>query len=342
MTYKRANGTGSVYKISGKRKKPWIAVVTAGWDLDGDNAKQKKHLIGTFKTRNEALIALSEYNRLPYDTDNANMTLAEIYDYWRTHCQTLTPSTMQKYQSAYNSVSQLHDVIYRNIIASQVSDILIKMTYDNQNRVVALFKRLDKEAIILDIPIKNIHISLTTLKKPVRAEKHIFTEKEIDTLWEHSDDWRCQIVLILIYMGWRRLEFETLKKEKTDLENWTITGGMKTAAGTNRIVPIHHRIKPFIQRLYDEAPDGGTLFQLKGKQVSYMYTYRHFYDVMKELDMDHHIHETRHTFRTRLYNAKVETLIIDKLCGHVSGSTGDIVYTHLTTEQLSDAIKKLR
>ena len=31
---KLANGMGSVYKLSGRRRKPWVARKTKGWDID--------------------------------------------------------------------------------------------------------------------------------------------------------------------------------------------------------------------------------------------------------------------------------------------------------------------
>ena len=343
MTYKRANGTGSVYKLSGRRQRPWIAIVTSGWSLDdAGNAKQQKHILGTYRTRNEGLIALAEYNKNPYLTDHANMTLKEVYEYWLEHCQNRAETTMHGYKTAFNSIHDLHDKIYRTIIAADVEQILQEKSYDNQKRIIGLFKQLDKTAVKLDIPIKNIHMNTDLKKEPTRREKHIFTEDEIDVLWKNSDDPRVQIILIYIYMGWRKTEFEIIKKASVDLDNWTIKGGMKTNAGKNRTVPIHTRIRPFIQSLYEQAPDNGFLYQVNGKQVSDMRIFRLFNAVMDELKMKHSCHEARHTFRTRLFNAGVNTLIIDKLCGHISGSTGDTVYTHISVEQLSEAIKKLR
>lgn len=343
MTYKRANGTGSVYKLSGRRRKPWVACVTSGWSLDDSgNTKQHKYIIGTYKTRNEGLIALAEYNKNPYLTDHANMTLKDIYDYWLETCQNLTKNTIHGYKTAINYVAELHNKVYRTIIAADLDRIFCNKSYDNQTRILALFRQLDKTAVKLDIPIKNIHLSTTIKKKPERQEKKVFTEDEIDSLWSKADDPDVQIVLIYIYMGWRKTEFEDIKKAKVDIENWVIRAGGKTIAGKNRLVPIHSRIRPFVKSLYDNAPDDGTLYHIDGKHVSNMRINRLFLKTMKKLGMKHTCHDCRHTFRTRLFNAGVHQLIIDKLCGHVNGSTGDIVYTHLTAEQLSEAIEKLR
>ena len=50
---KLANGMGSVYKLSGRRRKPWVARKTKGWDIDEKTGKTKQlyMTIGYFPTR---------------------------------------------------------------------------------------------------------------------------------------------------------------------------------------------------------------------------------------------------------------------------------------------------
>lgn len=64
---KRANGDGSVYKIGGKRRKPFGARVTIGWQLDPETGRSKQiyQSIGTFATRVEAETALNNYLQTP-------------------------------------------------------------------------------------------------------------------------------------------------------------------------------------------------------------------------------------------------------------------------------------
>lgn len=54
---KLPNGYGSVYKLSGNRRKPWVAAKTFGWILDEEKgtAKQVQRPIGYFPTKSEAL-----------------------------------------------------------------------------------------------------------------------------------------------------------------------------------------------------------------------------------------------------------------------------------------------
>lgn len=77
---KLPNGYGSVTKLSGNRRKPYLARVTLGWVINEETGKavQNRVPIGTFKTKKDALQALAEYGANPYDIQNDNMTLAEF------------------------------------------------------------------------------------------------------------------------------------------------------------------------------------------------------------------------------------------------------------------------
>ena len=74
---KNANGEGSVYKLKGKRRKPWVAVVTAGYDELG---KQKRKVLGTFITKKEAQLELIRYLDNPMLF--SGKTFKDVVDLW--------------------------------------------------------------------------------------------------------------------------------------------------------------------------------------------------------------------------------------------------------------------
>jgi len=82
---KRFNGQGTVYKLSGRRRRPWIAQVTVGWDVvDGKKLKRIPLTLGYYELETDALDALDRY-RLSIENPsvkNASMTLQEVYDIW--------------------------------------------------------------------------------------------------------------------------------------------------------------------------------------------------------------------------------------------------------------------
>ena len=81
---KMPNGFGSVYKLSGKRRHPWVASKTFGWEIDINtgNAKQIQKAIGYYATRQEAMTALVNFNTNPYDIDAERITFADVYEKW--------------------------------------------------------------------------------------------------------------------------------------------------------------------------------------------------------------------------------------------------------------------
>lgn len=42
---RNANGFGSVYKLSGKRRKPWIARKTKGWAIDENQERLSSYML---------------------------------------------------------------------------------------------------------------------------------------------------------------------------------------------------------------------------------------------------------------------------------------------------------
>ena len=56
----------------------------------------------------------------------------------------------------------------------------------------------------------------------------------------------------MIYSGFRIGELLELETKNIDLINMTMTGGLKTEAGKNRLVPIHPKIFPLIEKRYNK------------------------------------------------------------------------------------------
>ena len=66
---KRANGTGTVYKLSGRRRRPWVAA-------------KNKVIIGYYERITDALEALEKlYGRGL--SERYNMTFAEVFEVWQ-------------------------------------------------------------------------------------------------------------------------------------------------------------------------------------------------------------------------------------------------------------------
>ena len=141
---------------------------------------------------------------------------------------------------------------------------------------------------------------------------HEITER----LWEHQAEPWVDSVLIFLYSGWRISELLALAPDDVDLEARTMKGGTKNAAGKNRIVPIHSKIRPLVEaRLADAGP---RLISLHGKSMTETTSRKFWCRIMKQLDMNHVPHECRHTFESRLDAARRNRHCIDLLMDHTS------------------------
>ncbi len=197
---------------------------------------------------------------------------------------------------------------------------------------------LDKFALELDIVTRQYSSLLTTAAAPPTSRTP-FTPDEVSRLWEHQAKPWVDSVLIFLYSGWRISELLALAPDDVDLEARTMKGGTKNAAGKNRIVPIHSKIRPLVEaRLADAGP---RLISLHGKSMTET-TYRKFWcRIMKQLDMNHVPHECRHTFESRLDAACGNRRCIDLLMGHTSRDVGNRVYNHKTISELQKTIELL-
>lgn len=96
---KRSNGLGSVYRLSGKRRNPWAAAITMGWDPAG---KQVRRIIGYYPDRPSAEQAIAQY-RCGAIGEYADVTLAELYEMYK-HDRAFTElsrQTQDNYEAVY-------------------------------------------------------------------------------------------------------------------------------------------------------------------------------------------------------------------------------------------------
>ena len=323
---KNPNGYGTVTKLSGNRRKPWII-------KEGSSGKQKP--IGYAATREEALMLLAQYNKSPWDIETDKITLQELYDLWlEKRAVKLGTSNRSSLKSAYKHCSNLSKLRYNQIKSYQMQDTIDSCGcgYSTQGAIKNLWGHLDRFAMELDIVQKCCSELLTSDPIP-ETTKEIFTDEEVERLWENQSFPWADSVLFFLYTGFRISEMIDLKVANIDLQAQTMIGGTKTAAGKNRLIPIHSKISSIVQKRFEQSKSG-YLFEYEGKHLNQT-QYREFWAVIMEaLKMDHTPHECCHTFRSRLDSAGANKVCIDRLMGHKSKGTGERVYTHKNIEEL--------
>lgn len=323
---KNPNGYGTVTKLSGNRRKPWIV-------KEGISGRQKP--IGYTATKEEGMILLAQYNNDPWDIEADKITLQELFDLWEEKRAVKSgTSNRSSLKSAYKHCSKLGKVKYKQIKSYQMQDCIDSCGcgYSTQGAIKNLWGHLDRFALELDIISKRCSDLLTSDPIP-ETTKEIFTDEEVSRLWENQNFPWVDSVLFFLYTGFRISEMIDLRTETVNLQEWTLTGGTKTAAGKNRLIPIHSKIQSIVQKRFEQSKSG-YLFEYNGKKLNQT-QYREFWAaIMEALKMDHTPHECRHTFRSRLDSAGANKVCIDRLMGHKSKGTGERVYTHKNIEEL--------
>lgn len=338
MGKRNPNGYGCVTKLSGHRSRPWCVKVTI-YDEQG-HAKQTP--IGYAETEAQGNILLAEYNNNPWDINREKVTLAVLYQRWsQIKLPKLGKSNAQSLKAAYKHCSKYYGVKYRSLKSYQMQDCIDNCgcAYSTQWAIKNLFGHLDRFAFEIDL-IDKMYSQITTAPPIPDTTREPFTQEETDALWRIKDDPWVNTVLIYIYTGFRLQELLGMKTEQVNIKEWYFEGGIKTAAGKCRIVPIHERIRPFVKVLVDER--NNYLFTYQGKKFSQANYYKCWDDVMQKIGADRTPHEARHTFETRLDNAGGNRKCIDMLMGHKSKDVGNRVYNHKTIQQLRDTIALLK
>ena len=305
----RPNGNGSITKVKGARRKPYKVTITIGWK--NDSGKQIKKCIGYYATAKEAEKVLVDFNINPFNLDLASLTFQDIYERWsKTKYKNVSSSSIVGYSSAYNAVSKIHNMKFKDIKAIHLQEAMDESNkgYPTKRKIKYLYSQLFAYAMSNDIVFKDYSPFINIGKKEKESERIPFTEKEISKLWEYENK----------------------------------TGGIKTEAGKNRLVPIHPKILPLIEKRYNESNEL-FIVNAKGKEMKYSNYYREkFLPIMENLNMKHRPHDCRHTFATLLSNANANSTAIKKMIGHESFITTEKIYTHKDIEELRKNIELIK
>jgi len=344
------NGYGSVVTLSGKRRKKYEVRVNTRMD---ERNYPTFDVLGRFEDRATAMMALAEYNKSPYDINSSKLTFSEVYEMWfdwkyLKSNKKYSDSTIRCSKGAYDKCKVLHKMKINDITSDDMQNIIddYSLSHAYMEHIKNLFRQVFKYAMKYNI-VKKDYSEYIEITKEEDDECGVpFTKEDIATLWKNVDKIPyCDTVLILIYTGWRITEFMELETSNIDMENCTMTGGIKTDAGKKRIVPIHSGIKDIFMRYYNES----NKFYLKSDfkenyHMSKPTYYGIFKNVLKECGiMDKHTpHDCRHTFTSLLDTAGANDVCIDRLVGHASKTLTKRTYTHKDIEELREAVELIK
>lgn len=358
------NGFGNVSKLSGKRRNPWRARKTTGWEIDPvtQRAKQLYVTIGYYPTRQAALQALSEYNTNPYDIDAAKVTFAEIYEKWaEKKYEDIATSNRNGYKASFKQCEAIYKTRFADLKLSHLQAIMdsCQKSYALRRKLKTLFNQLFDYAVMHEVIPKDKHIVeyVDIGKEEEKSDMHYrFSPSEVETMWRWSANEYVQVILMMIYSGVRPGELFNTKCEDVNLEEkyFSILKG-KNANATRR-VPIHDRTLPFFRHWMSKGNEY-LVTNLSGRGFNFStshwgYTKSYWIPILRDMGIleyknesgeivEHLPHDTRHTFTSMWADKHLDEAMRRKIQGHSGKGMGEIVYTHFEMAKLLEEINKL-
>lgn len=331
------NGFGSVVKLSGHRRRPYAARMSASHTANGRNTPRA---IGYYATYQEAFEALVAFNKRPFDL-NKQQTFADVYGLMIKRKEDapggMSASVRAGHAAAFARCAPFHDIPLIDIKAPTLQQFMDDMTndigYGTLQNIRLLWLQMWKIAEEYDIVPRNVAKFVRINKQSDVKHSETFTPEEVRLLWSQADDIRAARLLVMIYTGFRVSEFAVIEY---DSANGVFKGGIKTAYGRRRVVPIHSAIMPLVARLKAEK----RLFD----ETSYKIR-REFKGDLKALGIeprDHSPHDCRATFATLCASAGIPDLHIKRMLGHTTGDLTKDVYTDVFVQDLKNSIEKIR
>lgn len=351
------NGFGSVHKLPGRRRKPWLARVTTGWTtVTATKGKRKGQEIrrqlfqniGCFATKQDALDALALHRVNPV-SPKANITLEKLYEEWsQIKYKNISKATENNYRAAWKYIQQLERATFKDLRTNHWQSVIDKceeesLSLSTLKKIKTVVTMLYKHAMQNDIINKN-YAEFIVLPKMEKSEKETFSDLEIKGMFDNVEKvpWT-DTILIMIYTGLRISEMLELTKFNVDLENRVITGGLKTEAGKNRFIPIHSKILPFIKKWYAKSGDALICRDDGSKMSANYYRNNYYYPALEQLKLKRRTpHTCRHTFASLMARAGADPLYTQRIIGHADYAFTANEYTHPEIEELTEAIEKIK
>ena len=322
---KRANGTGTVYKLQGRRKRPWVA-------------SKARVVIGYYETKTEALQALERVSEATI-TDKYNMTFAEIYEAWSaSHYKKVGAKGKEQYERAYDVFKPLHERKFRTLRKSDYQAVLephMEKSYSTVSKYKQLITQMSAWALDEDIITVN-YASRVSLPENQAAEKEIFSNEDIQKL-VNDDSETAKVILMLICTGMRINELFQLPV--SDYHGDHVIGGEKTEAGRNRVIPIISEGRKYFDYFAQRTKGDLLLSGYTGQHIAANFRRRDYYPLLERLGISKKSpHSTRHTYTSWAVESDIKAAHLKKILGHKSITTTIDNYYHTTPDQLIKAV----
>lgn len=346
------NGYGSVTKLSGKRRNPYVVRISGApeWDDEKQDFVRKRMILGYYKDRKSALQALSDYNDSPYSLSDNNSTFSDLWEEWKkTNYPKLSASSVTSKECAYRYCKAIADFRIRDITIDMLDHVIAECTKSSSTKknIRTVMSAVFQLALRKNLVLKDLSLQVKIESSEPTFERIVYSSKEISILWANQSKWQVRILLVLLYTGMRVNEFLKNDLCNVDLENKTIYVPKELAKNRSsiRTIPIHEKILPIVKDFYDTASrysKDKIAINNNGTVITYNnFVSRELPKINELTGTIHRFHDTRHTFVTRATELNLKEVVLQKIIGHEADNTMRKVYTHISTEEMSSEINKL-
>ena len=321
------NGNGTVRKLSGKRNKPYQALVTVGDKVVNDKIVPDRLSLGCYATKREARMACYEYFRNPLNAEDYNITLATVFAHVESEKE-WKKAMESAMVNAFNKVKYFHNKRMRDIKLRDVelmAQLVDGTSGSTQNAMKIMIHFCFEWSIKHDIVNKDYSKYMEFKHTAQRKDKTAYTKEEIELA--RTDDMQ----MLMLYTGMRISEATGMKMEQVKEENgifyFEIVRG-KTASSARKI-PVHPQIMYLIE-------DRSKTYVIEPHIGDNMYRKRY-----KKLGLPHTPHDCRRTFATYAKRCGMDEFYRKAILGHSQGNITDGVYTDFMLDIAYKEICKL-
>lgn len=342
---RRANGTGSIVNLGPNRRRRYAVRVSY---LERPGLWRQKYL-SYHRTAREAQDALDKYLAANQTPQTLAATWGEVYQQWSVKkYQKAGPASISSYKASWLRLSRLEKRAMKTITIDDLQAIIDQDEKDGLSKSSIyndkmLMKAMYKYALEREIVSRDLSAFVELPSVGAKVEKGALSESHIDALRGLAEGGfpYADTALILCYTGFRVSELLDLTPSSYHPEGPYLQGGMKTAAGRDRIVPIHPTIQPHIEAWLAKGGER-IICSETGGSLPYQAYRKLFSSIAEKLGVPQATpHWCRHTAASRMKLYGVDDLAIKRILGHADANVTEH-YTHVDIDFLSREIRKVR
>lgn len=337
---KNPNRFGTCYRLSGKRRKPWIARAYMG---KGNGYKT----IGYFATKTEGQTALLEYKIKPFEHNPSTMTLRDVFEavVEQKRKDVKETTIMTNYIHVFAHLAPIEGYVFKDLRPvhyQQIFDSLAKsMKKSSLKQLRSLLSTLYGFAIVNDI-VGTDYSKGIVVRGCESLSQPFFTFDELSTIKNNLNAVaNADIVYLLCVTGLRPSEMLSITRDNVDMEKRIIHDvGVKSEKGKIKRVPISDSVFEYVEARLEKSYY--LLQNTKGKPVSYSYFRKHVYTpALEAMGLPYKPPKScRHTF-ANLTHGRLSEKARTSIIGHTDSKMTDEYYTDLEDMVLRDEYKAI-